>query len=92
MPPQLVLRPEITVLLRSAALQAAKHIYDIITQTKDKQALCLEHANRLSKGPFGGLQIKKKKKKNLSTVAMVTEQSGPTYSFSLIFQDYSFTK
>lgn len=91
MPPQLVHRSEITVLLRSAALQAAKHIYDIITQTKDKQALCLEHANRLSKGPFGRLQIKKKKI-NLSTVAMVTEQSGPTYSFSLIFQDYSFTK
>lgn len=75
MPPRLVRRSEIIVLLRSAALQATKQIYDIITQTKDKHALHLEHANRLSKGPFGGLQIK-----TLSTVAMVTEPSGRTYS------------
>lgn len=57
--PQFVHHSEIIVLLRSVAVQAAKQIYDIITQTKDKQALHLEHTNRLSKGP-GGLQIKKK--------------------------------
>lgn len=86
--PQFVHHSEIIVLLRSVAVQAAKQIYDIITQTKDKQALHLEHTNRLSKGP-GGLQIKKK---NLSSVSMVTEQSRPTYSFSLVSQHYSFRK
>lgn len=52
-PPRLVHHSEIIIVLRSVALEAAKQIHDIITQTKDKRALHLEHANRFSKGPLG---------------------------------------
>lgn len=81
--PQLVHQSEIIVLLRSAAVQVAKQIYDIITQTKDKRALYLGHTCTLSKGSLGGLQYKKRKS---SSVSMVTEQSRPTYSISLVSQ------
>lgn len=57
--PQLVHHSEIIVLLRSAAVQVAKQIYDIITQTKYKWALYLGHTYMLSKGPLGGMQNKK---------------------------------
>lgn len=58
--PQLVHRSEIIVLLRSAAVQVAEQIYDIITQTKDKRALYLGHTYMLSKGPLSGLPNEKK--------------------------------
>ena len=83
--PQLVHHCEIIVLLRSAAVQVAKQIYDIITQTKDKRALYRGHTYMLSKGPLTGLQ-NKKEKGNLSSVSMVTEQSRPTYSIALVSQ------
>lgn len=63
--PQLVHHWEIIVLLRSADVQVAKQIYDIITQTTDKRALYLGHTYMLSKGPLGGLQNNNKKKANL---------------------------
>lgn len=51
-----------------------------------------KHTTRLSKGPHGGLQIIIIKKKDLSSVSMVTEQSRVTRSFSLISQDCLFKK
>lgn len=50
---------EIIILLRSSAVQAAKEIYDIITQTKDNQALYLAH-REFQKDPL----VKNEKKKN----------------------------
>lgn len=81
--PQLVHRSEIIVLLRSAAVQVAEQIYDIITQTKDKRALYLGHTYMLSKGPLSGLPNEKK----ILSVSMVTEQLRPTYSFSVSFRN-----
>lgn len=74
--PQLVHQSEIIGLLRSTAVQVAKQIHDIITQTKGKLALHLGHAYMCAQAFKGNIQAWPWKQ----------SQSSPTSSFPVVSQ------